>query len=120
MRSRRRNPRTGCAKKSLQVGQRDVLGRTAAGSGRGTSTPAGGAVGARGTRAGEREAVEGEGVVPAQPPGDEVGLVEGLQRVVGQHVVAHRLGGGAVERVEQLAERHGGRSLGAGVLAAPV
>ena len=54
----------------------------------------------------------------AQRAGDEVVLVEGLQRVVGEHVVAHGRGGGAVERVEQLAERHRRRSLGPGVLAA--
>ena len=115
----RRNPRTGCGEEVLQVGERHLGRRRLGGRQRRRHQLAHGRpVAARCPRAGERGPVEGEGVVPAQPPGDEVGLVEGLQRVVGEHVLAHRRGGGAVERVEQLAEGHGGWSLGAGVLAA--
>ena len=69
--------------------------------------------------AGERRAVEGEGRSAApQRPGDQVGLVEGLERVVREHVVAHGGRCGAVERVEQLPERHRRRLVVVRVLAA--
>ena len=48
--------------------------------------------------------------------GREVARVVGLQRVAGQHPLAHGAAARAVEGVEQLAQRHGGRAGGAGVL----
>src|SRR5690606_22728826 len=57
---------------------------------------------------------------PAQRPGDEVALVDHLERVVAHDVGAHRpaVGGGrgGVEGVEQLPERDRGRTRGAGAL----
>ena len=115
-----RNPCTGWRKKSCRSASDTSVDRRGSGQCRRHQLADDDALAAGGLRAGERGPVEGEGPVAAQPPGHEVVLVEGLERVLGEHVLAHRRGGGAVEGVEQLAERHGGRSLGPVVLAAPV
>ena len=55
-------------------------------------------------------------MVATQPLGGEVGFVEGLQGVVCQDVVSHRRSTGAVDRIEQFAQRNCGRFGGARVL----
>ena len=58
---RRRKPRTGCAKKSWRSARDTSRAGSGGGQGRGHQRACAGAVGPRGPRAGEREAVEGEG-----------------------------------------------------------
>ena len=115
----RRNPRAGWLEQPTQVGEVDV--RRPARDGSGPAKNGGGSVRgpAAAARTGVPERVEAERPLVLSA-WREVARVERLQRVVGGDDVAHPRAVGTrrrpVERVEQLAERHGRRHGRAGAL----
>ena len=88
--------------------------------------------GDRGPRPTQRDVVEAPAMMRHQCRGDEVADVEGLQRVVHDHLVTRpprprrhvrcrcrcRCVRGAIDHIQQLAERDGGRANGVGALVA--
>ena len=97
-----------------EVGERHVFGRGSGQRAGDERRPLGAVAFARAGRS-QHRGVEREGLVGDQLPGDDVASVEGLQRMPDDDGVADLVRRRHVEGVEQLGQRHRGRSLLAGV-----